>query len=140
MAKVHTLTMTKNGEQVSFNKEPASLFATLSNGRYTITIVRATEPRSLDQNALMWLWFTCMEAETGMPKQDIHDYYCMMFLRRSIDWNGFDRTVISGTSKLSKERMSWFLDQVQADARTEFGINLPNPEDQYFEEFYQTYK
>lgn len=140
MTKVHTLTLTKNGEQVSFDKEPAALFSTLRNGRYTVTITRAMEPRSLDQNALMWLWFTCIEQETGTPRQDVHDYYCVRFLRKSITWNGFDRTVIEGTSRLTKERMTWLLDQIQADAKTEFGIYLPLPEDKYFEEFYQTYK
>lgn len=140
MAKVHTITLTKNGEQVSYDKEPAAVISTLSNGMYTVTITRSKEPRSLDQNALMWLWFTCIEAETGTPRQDVHDYYCVMFLRKNISWNGMDRTVIEGTSKLTKERMTWFLNQVQADARTEFGINLPLPEDRYFEEFYQTYK
>lgn len=140
MAKVHTIILTKNGEQVSFDREPASVYALLRNGRYTVTITKAREPRSLDQNALMWLWFTCIEAETGTPRQDVHDYYCVRFLRRNISWNGMDRTVIEGTSRLTKERMTWFLDQVQADAQTEFGINLPQPEDLYFEEFYQTYK
>lgn len=139
MAKVHTLTLTKNGEQVSYDKEPASVISMLKNGRYTVTITKAREPRSLDQNALMWMWFTCIEAETGTPRQDVHDYYCMMFLRRNISWNGFDRSVVEGTSRLTKERFSWFLDQIQADAKTEFGINLPLPEDQYFEEFYATY-
>ena len=140
MAKTHSLILTKNGEQVSFDKEPAALFAMLKNGRYRVTITREKEPRSIDQNSLMWLWFTCIEQETGTPKQDVHDYYCVRFLRRSILWNSMNRTVIEGTSKLSKERMTWFLEQVQADANTEFGIRLPLPEDKYFEEFYQTYR
>ena len=140
MAKVHTITLTKNGEQVFYDKEPAAVISSLSNGRYTVTITKSKEPRSLDQNALMWIWFTCIEAETGTPRQDVHDYYCVRFLRRNISWNGMDRTVVEGTSKLTKERMTWFLDQIQADAKTEFGINLPQPEDLYFEEFYQTYK
>ena len=140
MAKVHTITLTKNGEQVFYDREPAAVISSLANGRYTVTITKSKEPRSLDQNALMWLWFTCIEAETGTPRQDVHDYYCVRFLRRNISWNGMDRTVVEGTSKLTKERMTWFLDQIQADAKTEFGINLPQPEDLYFEEFYQTYK
>lgn len=123
--------MTKNGEQVTFDKDPASLFSTLRNGRYTVSVTRAKEPRSIDQNALMWFWFTCIEQETGTPRQDVHDYYCMRFLRRSITWNGFERNVVEGTSRLTKERMTWFLDQVQADALTEFGIKLPLPEEKY---------
>ena len=140
MAKVHTLTLTKDGEQVSFDRDPASVFQLLRNGRYTVTIVKEKDPRSIAQNDLMWLWFTCIEQETGTSKQDVHDYYCMKFLQKTIPWNGDDLIIVEGTSRLTKERFSWFLDNVQADARTEFGISLPRPEDQYFEEFYQTYR
>ena len=140
MAKVHIINMVKAGEQVSFDREPAAVFSLLSNGRYTLTVAKAREPRSLDQNALMWLWFTCIEAETGTPKQDVHDYYCRAFLMKEIDWAGRREIIFSGTSRLSKDDMSVFLDKVQADAQTEFGITLPRPEDRFFEEFYQTYK
>lgn len=140
MSKPKSLILTKNGEQVSFNKEPAAVFSTLRNGRYVVTIVKEKEPRSLDQNSLMWMWFTCISDETQTPVQDVHDYYCVKFLRRKIDWNGVERTVVEGTRKLDKERMSTFLDQVQADALTELGIRLPRPEDLYFSEFYETYK
>ncbi len=140
MAKVHTLILTKYGDQVSFNKEPAAVFSLLRNGQYTVTISKAREPRSIDQNNLMWLWFTCIEAETGVSKQDVHDHYCRMFNRKIITWNGRQEVIAQGTSKLSKEEMKTFLEKVQADAQTEFGIRLPDPEDMYFEEFYQTYK
>jgi hypothetical protein len=136
----HTLLLTKNGEQVSFSKEPAAIYGLLRNGTYVVTISRQKEPRSLDQNALMWLWFTCIERETGTHRQDVHDYYCRQFLRKTINWNGEDVIVVEGTSKLTKERMTTFLNQVQADASTEFGITLPSPEDKYFQEFYETYK
>ena len=139
-AKTHTFSLVKDGEQVSFDREPASVFALLRNGKYTVTITRFREPRSLDQNALMWMWYDCISRETGTPMQDVHDYYCAKFLRKQIDWNGTNRTIVEGTSKLTKDRMTEFLNNVQADAQSEFGIRLPLPEDQYFEEFYQTYK
>ena len=138
MAK--TLIMTKNGEQVTFNMEPASIFSTLRNGRYIVTITKEKEPRSIEQNALMWLWFTCIERETGTPKQDVHDYYCKRFMRKTILWNDHNEIIVEGTSRLTKERMTEFLNQVQADAASEFGIRLPLPEDRYFEEFSQMYK
>ena len=135
-----TIILAKTNGKCSFSREPAAVFQTLRNGLYTITITRAKEKRTLDQNALMWLWFTCIERETETIRQDVHDYYCAKFLRRTICWNGSDKTIVEGTSKLSKERMTWFLAQVQADAQTEFGISLPNPEDRYFEQFYETYR
>ena len=140
MAKVHSLTLTKNGEQVSFSKEPAAVIALLRNGQYTVTITRAREPRSLDQNALMWLWFSCISQETGTPVQDVHDYYCHAFLTKDIEWNGRTERVSTGTRKLSKESMTTFLNSVQADAAAEFGITLPLPEDRNFEVFYQMYR
>ena len=77
MAKTHSFTLTKNGEQVSYSKDPAAVIALLRNGTYTVTVTRSRDPRSLDQNSLMWLWFTCIEQETGTPRQDVHDYYCV---------------------------------------------------------------
>ena len=65
MAKVYSVQMTKDGTQVSYDREPASVIAMLRNGRYTVTFARQREPRSIEQNALMWLWFTCIESETG---------------------------------------------------------------------------
>ena len=140
MASVHSFILTKNGEQLSFNREPAAVFALLRNGRYTVTISKHKEPRSHDQNALMWLWFSCLEDETGTPRQQIHDYYCSKFLKKTIEFNGRWETVVEGTSKQTKERMTWFMNQIQADAASEFGITLPLPEDKYYEEFYQMYK
>ena len=140
MTKVHTLTLVKSGEQVSFTKQPASVFSLLKNGRYTVTIVPEKKPRSLDQNNLMWLWFTCISNETGTPVQTVHDYYCSKFLRTIINWNGTNRTVVEGTSRLSKDRMVEFMNNVQADALTEFGIKLPLPEDQHYQDFCEMYK
>lgn len=138
--KAHTLTLTKDGEAVTYDRDPAAILSSLRNGRYIVTIARERQRRTLDQNALMWLWFDCIATETGTPRQDVHDYYCAKYLRRQIQWNGTGRTVVEGTRNLDKERFTQFLNEVQADAATEFGIRLPLPEDRYFEEFYQTYK
>lgn len=132
--------LTKNGEQVSFDREPAAVIQTLRNGKYAVTFTRSKEPRSLDQNSLMWMWFECISRETGTPQQVVHDYYCTKFLRRQIEWIDNNRcTIIEGTSKLTKERMTEFLNNVHADALQE-GINLPYPEDRFFEQFFETYK
>ncbi len=140
MAKVHTIIATKHGEQVSFDREPAAVLSFLKDGRYVMTIRREDEPRSIDQNALMWLWFTCIEAETGTDKQDVHDYFCRRFLQRRVTWKGRRKMIAGGTSGLTKEKMTTFLDKVQAETLTEFGIRLPMPEERFFEEFYQMYK
>ncbi|MDR1120217.1 MAG: hypothetical protein LBM08_04795 [Dysgonamonadaceae bacterium] len=115
-------------------------FDIISNGEYTISISKAVKQRTYPQNKLFWLWATCIERETGTDKNDVHDYYCMLFLRRTAQINGEDRVIISGTSKLNTEQFTDFLNKVQSDAASEFGIKLPKREDAYFESFEQEYK
>ena len=43
------------------------------------------------------------------------------------------------TSGLTTEQMTEFLNKVQADAASEYGITLPNPEDLYFEMWAEQY-
>ena len=112
----------------------------LRNGRYRVKIERYTEPRTLPQNALMWMWFTCIERETGTDKQDVHDYYCNRFLRRKTFIKGREMTIAGSTSKLNTLQMTDFLNKVQADAATELGITLPLPQDRYYNEFINEYK
>lgn len=116
------------------------LLGLLSNGEYTLEIKKKTRKRTFDQNALMWMWFTCIEDETGTDKQDVHDYYCKKFLRRTINIQGKEETVVRGTSKLNTSEMTIFLNKVQADAATEFGIRLPSPDDTYFNAFTNRYE
>ncbi|MDR1562292.1 MAG: hypothetical protein LBS54_04285 [Dysgonamonadaceae bacterium] len=115
--------------------------STLRNGKYVIRIEKDVQRRTVDQNALMWLWFTCIEDETGTNKQDVHDYYCARFLNRQVSFKDEPSVTVSGsTSRLNTVSMSHFLDQVQADVASEFGIRLPNPDDIRWQDFYERYK
>lgn len=116
------------------------MFNLLSNGEYTLEIKRKVKKRTTDQNALMWMWFTCVEDETGTLKQDVHDYYCKLFLWRTVCINGKEEVVVRGTSKLNTAEMTVFLNKVQADVATEFGIRLPSPDDVYFNAFSNRYE
>ena len=124
-----------NGE-VHISKSFDFMCSQLRNGRYRVKIERFTEPRTLSQNALMWLWFTCIEQETGTDKQDVHDYYCNRFLRRTSYFRGKEMVIAGSTSKLNTD----FLNKVQADAAAELGITLPLPADRYYNEFINEYK
>lgn len=116
------------------------MFNLIANGEYALEIKKKVKKRTVDQNALMWMWFTCIEDETGTLKQDVHDYYCKMFLRRIIVINGKEETVVRTTSKLNTAEMTVFLNKIQADAASEFGIRLPSPDDQYFNSFTNRYE
>ena len=134
MAK--TVLMTKNDGRLTFDVELPYVFSLLANGKYTITIKRANEKRSIPQNDLMWMWLTCIERETGTPKDDVYMYYCKKFLMKTIQVGNKMERIYNTSSKLNMEQMTEFLNKIQVDALTELGITLPKPEDRFFEEFY----
>lgn len=138
--KSHQFTLTKDGDGIRYDREPAAVLSTLRNGRYTVTIERAKDPRSVSQNALMWMWFECIARELeSVSKEYVHDVYSAKFLTRVVEWEGDEITIVPRTKYLTKDEMTEFLNNVHADA-AEMGITLPLPEDRYFEDFYNTYK
>lgn len=134
-----TVTVRKVDGRVTTDKDLGYLFSTLRNGTYTITIKRASEKRSINQNDLMWMWFTCVERETGTPKNDVYNFYTKKFLQKVVQVGDRLERCVESTSQLNKEQFTEFLNKVQADVASEFGIQLPIPEDRYFEQFYQTF-
>ena len=134
MAKV--VTMKKDGERLTFDVELPYVFSLLSNGTYHITIKKASTKRSIPQNDLMWMWLTCIERETGTPKDDVYMYYCKRYLMKTIQIGDKQERIYNTSSKLTSEEMTEFLNKIQADAATELGIRLPQPEDRFFEAFY----
>lgn len=137
------LIVKKNGEienKEDILKQIDLMLNTARNGEHFMKLEKAVRQRSISQNKLMWLWFACIQQETGTDKIDIHDYYCKKFLRRVVTLAGKEEVVVSGTSKLSTEQFKDFLDKVQVDAASELGIKLPNPEDEYWRQFEEYYK
>lgn len=132
--------LTKRDGKVTMEKSFDFLCSLLRDGVYVLSIKRKTEPRTVSQNALMWMWFKCMEDNTGTEKQDWHDYYCAKFLMREASFGRKRFSVVGGTSTLNTVQMTDFMNKVQADAATEWGINLPLPADRYYQEFIQHYR
>jgi len=135
-----SLTLVKNGTNISFSESLNGAISMLSNGTYDIIIKRHSERRSSSQNALMWMWFECIAQETGSERQQVHDYYCCKFIPQKMVVGKCTFFSPGKTSALDKDEFTLFLNKVQADAASEFGISLPTPEDRYYEQFYQTYK
>ena len=139
-----TINITKEGGEVLYrdyiHESLDNALKTVANGKYTLSIKKNVKKRTLDQNALMWLWFSCIQHETGQNINDIHDYYCTRFLNRVVKINGRGFFAVSGTSKLNTESFTNFLNNVQADAASEFGITLPLPEDLQWEAFKNEYE
>ena len=113
-----------------------------TNGDYMLSFDKVKKPRSNEQNRLMWVWFTCIARSwseaTGrvFTSQNVHDAYCLMFLPVTLP-NG--KNIAGSTSKLTSEQMTEFLDKVQADAATEYGIKLLSLSDLLYEEWSRQY-
>ena len=131
------VTITKEDGQVRIDTDLGYLFSTLRIGVYTLTIKRASEKRTVAQNDLMWMWFACIENETGTAKEDVYNHYCKKFLSKPDPMGeGF---INDTSSRLNTMQMTDFMMKIQADAASELGITLPVPDDRYFEDFYQQY-
>ena len=111
-----------------------------ANGQYTLSIKKTVKKRSLDQNALFWMWIECISRETGQDRNDIHDYYCDLLLKRVVVIKNKQHLVPGGTSKLNTAQFADFLNKMQEDVAVEFGICLPTPADRYFEQFKDEYE
>lgn len=129
----------KKDGRVSLDTDLDYLFSTLRNGSYNLILKRVNEKRTINQNDLMWMWFRCIENDTGTDKNDIYMYYCKKFLCKIIRVGEKVEKVYETSSMLNTAQMSEFMRKIQADAASELGITLPIPEDKYFEAFYQQY-
>ena len=132
--------MEKRDGRVWLDTDLEFLFSTLRNGRYIISVKRASERRTIAQNDLMWSWFSCIEEETGTAKNDVYMYYCKKFLCKVVSVGERMEKIYQTSSMLNTVQMADFLKKIQADAAAELGITLPIPEDRYFEDFYNKYK
>lgn len=132
--------LTKLNGVVKMDKSFEYLCSLLRNGVYTVKITRRVEPRTIPQNSLMWMWYKCMEENTGTPKDDFHDYYKAKFLSRQVVIGNRWVTVVGSTTDLNTLQMTNYLNKVQADAATEFGIILPLPADRHYQAFVDEYK
>jgi hypothetical protein len=127
-----------------FNKfqtnQALALIQKLLNEGKRVSISEVKENRTLPQNKLMWLWLSCLEAETGNNKETLHEYFKEMFLPLKSDIV-FNKEIIKRTSTTDLNTLEFkkYLDNIQLFASKQ-GIILPNPEDRYWNEFYETYK
>lgn len=99
------------------------------------------EKRSHSQNSLYWMWLTCIEQETGNDKDYLHIFFCKKFLpikeKKVFNEVVYDRT---STTELDTLQFKYYLDRIQIFANSEINIQLPNPEDLNWNEFYNFYK
>ena len=100
---------------------------------WQITIERYARKRSLSANSLYWKWVGLIAKETGNDASDIHDYLKRRFLTPIEITIGDETVEVYTTTKLSVEKMSEYMTQVEAFANSTLGVYLPHPEDRHLE-------
>ena len=112
----------------------------ISQREYAVKVAKKADKRTLSQNRLYYLWLNCISAETGNDVEDLHEYFKLKFIgvrSRIIYGENVVRTY--STTDLNTEEFTAYLDKVQRWANVEQGIILPNPDDMYWEQFYNEY-
>lgn len=112
-----------------------------SENVWEIKITKKHFKRSVSQNNLYWLWLSCLEKETGNDRNDLHEFFKAKFLGFE-EIKVFDHVITRVVSTTEKDTLQFkeYLDKIQMFASMELGIQLPDPEDKYWNEFYEAYK
>lgn len=97
--------------------------------KVTIDVQTQTSRRSLNQNALMWMWFTLIAQYTGHTPEEIHiivkGLYCP---KKTLIIKNKTYTLPKGTSELTKGEMVEVMLHIEAMA-ADLGVILPSPEE-----------
>ena len=89
-----------------------------------IRIRKWRKKRSLQQNALYWVWLQIIARELGYDTEELHNSFRAMFL--------IDRSkkipLVRSTTVLNSTEFSQYLEKIERQAN-ELGIKLPQPEE-----------
>lgn len=139
----------KSSGSVNDQRTVAQLLNFVPNGEYVITVEtkqqwNRRQGRTNDQNALMWAYFrdaakvlNDYTGDTYWDSRRLHDYLCNMWRVDDITPEGEVWSKPMRTSQLSKAKMTEFLKRVQAWLATEYGCDVPLPDDDNYDEFRQ---
>ena len=107
---------------------------------YRVKITTKRTIRTVSQNALYWLWLTCIEKETGNEKEYLHEYFKQEYLGRETK-EVFNTEVypLRSTTGLNTKQFTNYLERIKVFASVELGITLPLPFEKHFNDFYNKY-
>ncbi len=118
-------------EGICLSRSLVEMIESLPVGKYKVIIESQGEICSIPQRRLMWMWFTLLASYSGESKVKWYKYYCHKFLEEGVD----------SAKNLTSLQLTYFMQEVQADVATEFGIRLPIPEDgDIYNSFVREYK
>lgn len=98
----------------------------LPDGSYTLTVQKAKESRSLEQNKLYWKWIGIISEDLGYYPEELHeafiDQFAPVYTTRDLD--GKPKQKRTRTSKMSVEQMGKYMDRISHFC-AEHSIRLP---------------
>lgn len=118
------------GKEIVFErKNVAEDFLAKMDGKKVLVTVE-NPPRSDKQNKMYWglvlnAIVQAIHESTGQDKDDIHGYFKAKFLSKTMYINGKLVPSIKSTTKLTTSEFSHYIEQIKAEAATEFGIQVP---------------
>jgi hypothetical protein len=101
--------------------------ATPANGKFQVVIKSNPNKRTVQQNALLWSWYTIIAEHTGTDAEELHEHMKARFLGfRDVHIMGKTYPVINSTKALNKKQFMEFLGAVFRLAAS-LEIKLPQP-------------
>ena len=93
---------------------------------YEVTIKPYKRNRSLEQNSLMWKWYSIIANDLGYITEEIHEEFMRKLLTPTIVNTPSGMVEVYSTKKLKVKEMTAYLEGIERTA-TEMGIALPRP-------------
>ena len=97
---------------------------------WEVSIKPYKKNRSLDQNALMWKWYTIIGNDLGYTSDEVHEELMRKLLTPHCVNTPSGVVEVYSTKKLKVKEMTEYLEGIERTA-TEMGIALPRPDDGY---------
>ena len=94
---------------------------------YKAKIVPVKRSRSGDQNRYQWYCFELIAQEIGTTKEQVHDFFSTLFLQVTDSIGDHTFKSVRGTSTLSTQEHSEFMENVRIWCAAEEGIIVPLP-------------
>jgi hypothetical protein len=109
--------------------------------KYTAEFKKFKKKRTLPQNRLYRLWLKVISEETGDDQDSLHRSYKEMFLPlEEIKTRVGTFLIRRSTTKLDTREFTEYLENIRHHALSFLNIKkLPNPGDQYWDEFIEQY-
>lgn len=100
-------------------------YASRLQGDIQVTVGKRKRQRSLNQNALYWLWLGVIENDTGHSTDDLHDFFKTKFLKHTKEVFGKVYEVVQSSAGLDTMDFTTYMDKVRQFVQEELKITLP---------------